>query len=219
MAATQALAELGASIEAFDADGTDRVLARVLWDLPLAESLSEVVIPLLQQLGDKWEQGELTVAHEHFATNLLRHRLSAFLDGEAPDSTAGEGPVALLACPPGEQHDLVLLCFSLLLREAGWRALYLGADTPLPALAGAADRAGADVVVLAATRAAIFVDAAAAVATLATRHRVLIGGRGADEDVAVLLGADLLAQDPVRALAQVRALRPDSGQARGATQR
>ena len=42
----------------------------------------------------------------------------------------GDGPRALLACPPGEQHELGLLCFGLLLRERGWRIAYLGAETP-----------------------------------------------------------------------------------------
>ncbi len=45
---------------------------------------------------------------------------------------AGEtGPSALLACPPGEYHDLGLIGFGLVLRERGWRITFLGSDTPI----------------------------------------------------------------------------------------
>ena len=43
----------------------------------------------------------------------------------------GMGPVAVLACLPGEQHDLGLIAFGLALRSRGWRIVYLGADTPI----------------------------------------------------------------------------------------
>ena len=54
---------------------------------------------------------------------------------------SGMGPLALLACPPGELHDIGLIAFGLSLRGRGWRIVYLGQDTPLDTLA--ADRASA----------------------------------------------------------------------------
>ena len=50
----------------------------------------------------------------------------------------GTGPRALLACPPGERHDLGLIAFGLALRERGWRIDFLGGDTPAESIAGAA---------------------------------------------------------------------------------
>src|SRR5581483_7965686 len=43
----------------------------------------------------------------------------------------GSGPLAVLACAPGERHDISLLAFGLILRTFGWRILFLGADAPL----------------------------------------------------------------------------------------
>ena len=37
-------------------------------------------------------------------------------------------PHALLACVPGDQHNLGLICFGLALHAHGWRITYLGAD-------------------------------------------------------------------------------------------
>ncbi len=40
--------------------------------------------------------------------------------------------------PRDDRHDLGLLCFGIGLRERGWRVTFLGADTPIDALHGAA---------------------------------------------------------------------------------
>ena len=51
---------------------------------------------------------------------------------------SGGGPRALLACPPGERHDLGLIVFGLALRNRGWRIDFLGSDTPTTSLVDAA---------------------------------------------------------------------------------
>ena len=141
------------------------------------------------------------MAHEHFASNLLRRRLSALSQQQEVLPTPGQRrPRVLLACPPGERHDLVLLCFSLLLGEQGWRTLFLGADTPVTALVSAARTVGADADVLAATRPTALTAHSTSLARLAVDHPVFIAGRGADEEVARVVGARLLPADLVEAL-------------------
>ncbi len=196
------LDDLWEGIEAFDEEAADRALVGLLWDVPLSEALTRVVVPFLSQLGTRWEDGSISVAHEHFASNLLRRRLSALAHQHealpAPDGR--RRPRVLLACPPGERHDLMLLCFSLMLSEQGWRTLFLGADTPVTALVSAARAVDADAVVLAATRPTALTAHSTSVATLAADHPVFIAGRGADEEVARVVGARLLPADLVTAL-------------------
>ena len=86
-------------------------------------------------------------AQEHFASTLIRERLL----GLARQWDYGRGPRAVLACPPGERHDIALICFGLALGAAGWRILFLGPDTPIDTLTGVSQALDADVVVLAAT--------------------------------------------------------------------
>ena len=193
------------SIVALDARAADEALARVLIEHSMARALSEVFVPLLQRIGDEWEGGSLAAAHEHFASQLLRRRLSALAgpDERPVDPGPGQAPstrVALLACPTGERHDLVLLCFALLLKERGWRAHFLGGDTSVSVLARAARVLQADVVVLAATRSTALTAQVTSVRHLAAQQPVFIAGRGADEEVAELLGARLMPDDPVMAL-------------------
>ena len=37
----------------------------------------------------------------------------------------------MLACAPGELHDLALIAFGLVLAGRGWAITYLGPDTPV----------------------------------------------------------------------------------------
>lgn len=102
---------------------------------------------------------------------------------------------AILACPPGENHDLGLVCFGLLLRERGWRITYLGAATPPRDIAAALGALSPAVVVLSAVTARPFLDAGEEIRALRRHARVAIGGAGASEPVAEALDAELLAPD------------------------
>jgi MerR family transcriptional regulator, light-induced transcriptional regulator len=157
--------------------------------------LSEVVMPYLRELGDRWERGEISIAQEHFASNLLRGRLLGLARGWG----RGDGPRALLACPEGERHDLGLIAFGLALRERGWRIDYLGPDTPLESLEEAAQRTGPSVIVVSAVRS----EPLEQLGALAARHRVVIAGAGASSTR--LRGVERLTSDPVTAAEQLTA--------------
>ena len=203
MTITTTTGELWAAVEAFDAETAEIALAKLFWDVPLSGAVTGVVLPFLRELGDRWEAGSLSVAHEHFVSDMLRRKLSA-LSSVPPqrvlDDADAPSPVVLLACPPGERHDLVLLCVALMLRERGVRARFLGADTPIPSVLSAARAAGADAVVLAATRSTAFTAHGSTLVKLAQEHALFIAGRGADEQTVAEVGATALPQDPVRAV-------------------
>ena len=84
--------------------------------------------------------------------------------------------MALLACPPGERHELGLLSFGLALRERGWRIIYLGADTPVAEVGSAVDLLSPAIVVLAAVVPERFADRATEISALAARTRTAIAG-------------------------------------------
>lgn len=192
-----AVARLLRATEDFDELEGQRVLDALLDQRPLAEVVGRVVLPFLEVLGDRWEEGTMSVAQEHFASGLVRRRLSALSLGPA----GGRGPVAVLACPPGELHDIALLAFGLLLARQGWQVRFLGADTPLLDLARAARTVGADVVILAATRVTALEAHTTGLRHLSRHHRLLLAGRGAGEPLAREVGAELLPEDPVTAAA------------------
>jgi DNA-binding transcriptional MerR regulator len=191
--------ELRGALHAMDADAAHAVLDGLLASFTLETVLSGVVLPYLRELGERWQRGEASVAQEHFASNLLRARLLALARGWE----RGEGRTALLACAPGEQHDLPLIAFGLALRARGWRIVFLGADTPAASIAETADRLRPALVVVSSVTARGFRREANALAALARSHRLVIAGAGAGHMLAESLGSSLLQGDPVAAAAAV----------------
>ena len=115
----------------------------------------------------------------------------------------GAGPRAVLACPPGEQHDLALIAFGLALREQGWRITFLGADTPLDTIVDTVGRLRPAALVLAAAVPSRWPPLAADLRRLAPGTAVWLAGAGADADSAELCGARLLDLPPLAAAALV----------------
>jgi len=121
---------LDEALAGFDAVGAHDALDRLLAAVSVEQLIAQILIPYLHGLGARWERGEVSVAQEHFASNLIRGRLL----GLARDWSAGDGPLYVLACPPGEEHDLALIMFGIALSRRGARVLFLGADTPIETL-------------------------------------------------------------------------------------
>jgi methanogenic corrinoid protein MtbC1 len=162
-------------------------------DLSLAAVLRDVVMPYLTELGERWERGTASVAQEHFASNLIRGRLAGLARGWGN----GHGPRAVLACPPGELHDLALMVFGIVLNRNGWRIDYLGMNTPVEELTRTVDARRPDLVVLAATLPETLEPHAAQLTALARRAPLALAGAGATAQIATAVGARLLAGDPV----------------------
>jgi MerR family transcriptional regulator, light-induced transcriptional regulator len=168
-------AELRRTLEAFDEPGGQAVFDSLLAVATVDTLLSEVVLPYLREVGERWERGEASIAQEHFASSLLRGRLLGLARGWG----RGGGRRALLACPPGEQHDLGLIAFGLALRERGWRIDYLGPDTPIESIAEAAATIEPELLVLSAVAGKPLRRLAGEIAALAQGRTVAVAGAGA----------------------------------------
>jgi MerR family transcriptional regulator, light-induced transcriptional regulator len=170
-----ARAQLAAALEAFDEAAAQAVLDRLLAAATVDALLSDVVLPYLHDLGERWRRGEASVAQEHFASNLLRGRLLGLARGWGQ----GSGRRALLACPSGEAHDLALIAFGLALRARTWRIDFLGADTPADSLVSATARIDPALVVVSATSPERLSPLLPDLVELAGARRIAVAGEGA----------------------------------------
>lgn len=200
--ATELIGRLRDAMDRFDEEAAHVALDTILTSVSLETAVRDVILPYLHDLGDRWSQGEADVAAEHFASSIIRRRLSV----QALTWGVGTGPVAVLACPPGELHDIALLSFGLVLGRAGWRVRYLGQDTPLTSLSTAGRAVSADLLVLAGARPTVFLAHAGGIRQLAKSFSVAIAGAGASQELADYVGAHFLDGDPVSASAQAAAL-------------
>jgi DNA-binding transcriptional MerR regulator len=205
-----ALDELGAALESFQDVEAQAVLDRLLATFSVEAVLRDVVLPYLRRLGHRWEQGDLSIGQEHFASAVLRGRLL----GLARGFDVGVGPRALLACPAGERHDLGLLCFGIGLREHGWRVTYLGADSPIETIRDTAGRLDPDLVVVCAEREEPLGAVVHELRELSAAHPLALAGRGASAEIAHAARASLLQDAPMAAAARLANEWPARGAAR-----
>ena len=193
--------ELADALGEFDEPRAHALLDSLLAAATIDSVLAIVVVPYLRELGERWERGEASVAQEHFASAVLRGRLLGLARGWG----RGLGPPIVLACAPGEQHDLGLIAFGLALRGRGWRVVYLGADTPLASVADAANASAAVFVVVSAVTPERFREHREELRSLGRKRRLCLGGTGAGE-AALDVDAEILSGDPVEEAERLTAL-------------
>ena len=187
------------AVTALDEDRAHAVLDVAFGERAVESAIIDVLLPLFVRVGELWELGRIGIAQEHFASSLVRRRLGAM----SLTWGVGSGPIAVLACPPGEFHDIVLLSFGVLLGRAGWRIRYLGPDTPVHSLAAAARLTQADAVVLACRRPSGFRAHSTALRRLGQDHPVWLAGRGATPRVLEEVGVHHLGADLIGAVAEL----------------
>ncbi len=104
-----------------------------------------LIVPVLTELGNRWQAGTGTVAEEHFFVFYLRNKLGARFHHHGHRNL---GPLLVTACLPGEAHETGLLLFSLAALDRGYRLVNLGSNMPLNELPLVAKRSGAHGLVL-----------------------------------------------------------------------
>lgn len=197
----EAQEELIAALLGFDEGTADELLDRALAAFTTDAVLDGLVLPVLREIGDRWSRGDASVSQEHFASGLLRGRLLGLARGWG----GGSGPLALLACPGGERHDLGLIAFGLALRGRGWRVSFLGPDTPVSAIVEATERVRPDVVVLYAREPERFLRVEPELVEISARSNLLLAGPGAGRSLSAAVGAGLLLDGPVEAASHLTA--------------
>jgi MerR family transcriptional regulator, light-induced transcriptional regulator len=190
---------LTVALDQFDEPAAHAVLDRLLSALTVETVLRDVVLPYLRELGERWQRGEVSVAQEHFASNVIRGRLASLGRGWGH----GHGPLAILACVPGELHDIPLLAFGIVLNRNGWRIGYLGANTPLDDVVRMAGTERPDLVVLTATTPERLEGLDEDLARLGRVAPLALAGAGATPAVVDAVGARLLTDDPVTAAERI----------------
>ncbi|MDQ6623168.1 MAG: MerR family transcriptional regulator [Verrucomicrobiota bacterium] len=122
-----------AEIVQFDARRFSKVLEQAAVDLGSPAVLQNFLAPLAERVGDLWRAGELTIAHEHFATASIAEFLRSFARPYAVNASA---PHLVLATPPGQLHELGAIIVAAAARSHGWRTTYLGPALPIEEFAG-----------------------------------------------------------------------------------
>ena len=167
----------------------------------------DVLMPAMVHTGREWEADRISVAHEHYISEVTRDLIRQLGPRLWADSDAG--PVAVATCAPGERHALGLMMVCDILRAGGLRVLTLGEGLPAEAICEFLADTGADLLFLSCGLDLHLPEAGDLIA-MARASRpglvVVAGGAafGGNPGLAEALGADHFAADA----REVRALIP-----------
>lgn len=173
-----------------------------------AEVYLELFSPAMEQIGEGWAEGRLSVADEHQASAIML-RLIGRLGPRMRRRGRTRGAV-VLAAPPGDHHSVPVALLTDLLRMRGFRVHDLGADVPADPLADTARHAerlvGVGIGATTSHNEEHIAESVAAVRA-AVDAPIVLGGRAVpDRDSARRLGADAWAPKAPEAIAVFESL-------------
>lgn len=120
------------ALEIFSTERLDALYNDACALYPIDIVTEKLMVPVLEQLGLRWEKRHTGIAEEHFFSAWLRNKLGARLHHAAG---LAHGRNLILACMPGEHHEISLLLTALAVLQQGYRVVYLGIDMPIQQLA------------------------------------------------------------------------------------
>ncbi|MDH5562606.1 MAG: MerR family transcriptional regulator [Nitrospirota bacterium] len=130
-----------------DYDSIHRSIAGWILQLGLEEAMGGILFPLLRFIGELWHQGRISNSAENSVSRIIRQQLIEQLQKDwsnGPDQ-------ALIACVPGDSHEIAPLTATLLLQKRGWQATYLGPNVSFEVLQMALRRRHPDLMILSST--------------------------------------------------------------------
>lgn len=168
-------------------DAAEYALDRLAGGDQIERLYSGMLLPALSQVGMLWQKNKISVADEHAATEIGRYVLFRLI--ETLPRKKPLGMRALVACVPGEEHDVGAHLASGFLRAEGWDVVYVGRSAPEEEIVKAIDSQRPQVAVFAVNLIARLPAARDLFMTVRGRHedtRIIAGGRAALAARAVL---------------------------------
>jgi methanogenic corrinoid protein MtbC1 len=133
------------AIEKYDLEECDQAIAMAFALLPVADVISDVLSPVLQEVGERWHRGEFSVGQERLVSSAVRRQISSLLN--TYNGIARGAPI-VFATVSGEPHELGILMFAAMAASRQLRASYLGADMPPEEISNFAKRVHAAAVAI-----------------------------------------------------------------------
>jgi DNA-binding transcriptional MerR regulator/methylmalonyl-CoA mutase cobalamin-binding subunit len=139
------LRELLSTLNPFNRVTFEKRLNGAVAVVPFEEALHGILLPLQEQVGQLWHEGHVNVALEHYVTKQIQQKIFSAMN-QLP--VAEFGAKVVVACPPGEEHDIAALAVAYRCRVRGCRVYYLGANVPIASLTNLCEQVDPDLTII-----------------------------------------------------------------------
>ena len=120
----------------FDEINFDKLISHCLVRYGVKGTYLKVIYPMLKRIGLMWATNVIPPAAEHFISNILRQKLFTLIDSLPAGNDKKNSWVLFL--PENEFHEIGLLLSHYLIRDSGFKSIYLGSNVPLQSVVEAA---------------------------------------------------------------------------------
>jgi DNA-binding transcriptional MerR regulator len=112
-----------------DADAFEVTLDKHIQLKGVEKTIQQIIFPFLEKIGLLWLTNHINPAQEHVVTNIIRQKIMIGIETIRPAISANK--LVVLFLPDGEHHELGLLFMYYMLKNRGYKVMYLGASVPL----------------------------------------------------------------------------------------
>jgi MerR family transcriptional regulator, light-induced transcriptional regulator len=149
---SELLSSITEQLESLDRAGAVQSALDAVADgrIGIADLYTLVLGPYLTAVGSQWRHGSERVWQEHFASHVVRTIVEALYPEVVRQACEipRRGETVLLVCPPREEHEIGLRMLADRFELAGYRTVFLGADTPVDEIVDAAQSVHASIVAM-----------------------------------------------------------------------
>jgi len=149
---------------------------------PPAEIYTRIFVPVLHETGRLWQEGEVTIAQEHYISAIVRQSMDRLREqvAETTRRTAQKKSV-VAACVGEELHDIGIRMVADFFEMDGWDVYFTGANTPPKSILAAVKERKPDVLALSITMPSRLRDAEYLIRSLraspdTAKVKIMVGG-------------------------------------------
>jgi DNA-binding transcriptional MerR regulator len=103
----------------------------LLTEKTFQEIFFSIFIPLIEEIGYLWQTNTITIAHEHFITNLIKQKILVKSEAVQKIEPVHPDKLFVLFLPENEIHELGLLYLNFHIQNEGYQTLFLGLSLPI----------------------------------------------------------------------------------------
>ncbi|MFV0249206.1 MAG: MerR family transcriptional regulator [Tenacibaculum sp.] len=117
---------LKSAVFQFDKTLFNKAYNNLLIKKTFRETFKEVFVPFIKHIGMLWQTNTITLAHEHFISNLIIQKIQTNTDKIESLTSQATKRTYVLFLPEGEIHQIGLLYLNYELTLRGGQTIYLG---------------------------------------------------------------------------------------------
>jgi 5-methyltetrahydrofolate--homocysteine methyltransferase len=205
------LQEIGESVLAYQPKKVEELTQQGLdQGKSASELLNDGLIPAMDEVGKKYEAGEIYVPEMLMAAKAMKAALAILRPILAETGVEAKGKV-VIGTVEGDLHDIGQNLVSIMLEGAGYEVHNLGIDNTKDAFVEAVKETESDVVAMSALLTTTMIQMPEVIEALKASGlrdgvKIIIGGAPVTQEYADQIGADGYAKDAAAAVTLVRGL-------------